>query len=61
MGADRGGMSGSRYYPFGGPPPVTLVHVPDPDLFALCAAMTWTPSLVDAAWLAARVERLALR
>lgn len=53
--------AGVRGFPHGGPAPATAVHVPDADLFALCAAMTWTPSLADAAWLAARDERLALR
>lgn len=60
-GIDRGGMSGSRLFPYGGPPPATLVHVSDSDLFALVAARTWTPSLADAAWLATRPERLAIR
>ena len=58
---DRGGngMYDSDF-PQGAPAMRTTVRLPDPDLFALCAARTWTPSLADAAWLCGRPERLAV-
>jgi hypothetical protein len=40
--------------PKGAPHPADCVHVPDDDLFALCASLTWTGSLRDAIWLRSR-------
>ncbi|MEY3025898.1 MAG: hypothetical protein RLZZ238_795 [Planctomycetota bacterium] len=47
-------------YPNGAPLPRGFVRVPDPDLFALCAARTWTGSLADAIWLRRRDDFRAL-
>jgi hypothetical protein len=42
------------------PMPRAFVRVPDLDLFALCAARTWTGSLADAIWLRRRDDHRAL-
>lgn len=44
------GMS-SPTMPNGAPYPAMHVRIPDDDLFALCAARTWTASLRDSIWL----------
>lgn len=50
MGMDQPSM------PNGAPAPSDCVHVPDDDLFALCAAHAWPGSLRDAIWLQRRGE-----
>ncbi|MEY5061257.1 MAG: hypothetical protein RIS45_1178 [Planctomycetota bacterium] len=40
--------------PNGAPYPATHVRVPDDDLFAVCAARSWTGSLRDSVWLRRR-------
>lgn len=40
--------------------PLDAAHVPDDDLFALCAARTWTVSLRDSIWLRQRPEFCAI-
>jgi hypothetical protein len=52
---------GHAQFPNGAPLPRAFVCVPDPDLFALCAARTWTGSLADAIWLRRRDDHRALR
>lgn len=51
---------GHARFPNGAPMPRAFVRVPDPDLFALCAARTWTGSLADAIWLRRRDDHRAL-
>jgi hypothetical protein len=43
-------------FPNGAPHPSLAVRVPDSDLFALCASMTWTASLRDAIWIRDRSD-----
>jgi hypothetical protein len=43
-------------YPNGAPYPSIAIRVPDDDLFALCASMTWTASLRDAIWIRHRPD-----
>jgi hypothetical protein len=42
--------------PNGAPFPAMHVRVPDDDLFALCAARSWTASLRDSIWLQRRTD-----
>jgi hypothetical protein len=51
---DRTMGSGHPTLPSGAPHPSTSVRVPDADLFALCASLTWTACLRDAIWLRGR-------
>lgn len=51
---DRTMGSSHPVLPNGAPHPADCVHVPDDDLFALCASLTWTASLRDAIWLRSR-------
>jgi hypothetical protein len=51
---------GHSLYPNGAPLPRGFARVPDSDLFALCAARTWTGSLADAIWLRRRDDFRAL-
>lgn len=49
--ADRTMGSSHPYFPNGAPFYPTHARVPDEDLFALCAARSWTGSLRDSLWL----------
>jgi len=51
---DRTMGSSHPTLPSGAPHPSTSVRVPDADLFALCASLTWTACLRDAIWLRGR-------
>lgn len=53
---DRTMGSGHADFPNGAPHPSLGVRVPDGDLFALCASMTWTASLRDAIWIRNRPD-----
>jgi len=53
---DRTMGSGHADFPNGAPHPSFAVCVPDSDLFALCASMTWTASLRDAIWIRDRSD-----
>jgi hypothetical protein len=53
---DRTMGSSHPTLPSGAPHPPTTVRVPDPDLFALCASLTWTACLRDAIWLRHRTD-----
>lgn len=49
----RGGLAA---LPIAAPRPSRKVRIPDPDLFALCAAMTWPSTLRDSIWLRRRPD-----
>lgn len=53
---DRTMGSGYATLPSGAPHPPSTVRVPDDDLFALCASLTWTASLRDALCLRDRTD-----
>lgn len=57
---DRSMGSSAPIFPNGAPMPTSGVRVRDPDLFALCAARTWTVSLRDAIWLRNRAGLRAI-
>lgn len=54
--ADRTMGSSLPYFPNGAPFTATHARVPDEDLFALCAARSWTGSLRDSLWLRDRPD-----
>jgi hypothetical protein len=53
---DRTMGSSDPLLPNGAPHPSTGIRIPDDDLFALCASLTWTVSLRDALWLRRRAD-----
>ena len=53
---DRTMGSSHPTLPSGAPHPSTTVRIPDEDLFALCASLTWNASLRDAIWLRHRTD-----